>query len=173
MARMQVLVSFIRREVADELDIDLEELHREPGEVREAAEAGAEIVERDGNPEVPQAADESLAGVDVADEGRLRDLHHEPRRVGPVRAEELLDGREKVEVADRARRHVEVDGARPARGQPDGLLDHPEVDFPAQPVLLGDSPGAPGKIISPERAVIRRSSSTRGVPRLSGMIGCE
>ncbi|HWK18517.1 MAG TPA: hypothetical protein VNR66_13780, partial [Solirubrobacteraceae bacterium] len=69
-------------EVADELDVDLEVSDGESLEIGEAAEAGAEVIERDRAAECVQPAGEPFARVDVVHQCCLGELEDDAGGVG-------------------------------------------------------------------------------------------
>ena len=73
-----MLVALTVHRVADELAVDLEEVHRQVLEVVEAAVAGAEVVEREAAAERAQRLREADRDLGLLDQRRLGDLEHEP-----------------------------------------------------------------------------------------------
>jgi DNA-binding transcriptional LysR family regulator len=110
----EVTAGLVARQLADELDVDLQEVDRQALEVGEPAVAGPEVVERDPAAEVAHRVQEALGDRLVAQERGLGDLEDDERRVGPRLGELALDERAELRVADRLRRQVELDGAPPA-----------------------------------------------------------
>ena len=78
-----MLVGASVTQVADELDVDLQVVRREPLQVGEAAEAGAEVVEGQAAADLGEPGAKAFAGGDVLHEGGFGDLEDE---VGGIRA---------------------------------------------------------------------------------------
>ena len=76
-------VGLVGGELPDELDIDLEVVGREVLEVAEAAEAGAEVVERHATAQLAHPLGKRAPDLGLAHERRLGDLHDQQRRIHP------------------------------------------------------------------------------------------
>ena len=61
--------------------VDLEIIERQRLQVGEARIAGAEIVDRDPQPALPQPGEQVAGGAEILDQAAFGDLDGEPRRV--------------------------------------------------------------------------------------------
>jgi hypothetical protein len=148
----------VGREVADELDVDLQEVERQLLEVGEAAVARAEVVERELAAEVVQVLGERARGGLVRDQRRLGYLEHEQGRIRAAPLDAVVDVGKHRRISDRVRRQVDLDRV-PARGELGATPDHPAVDVPDQAVLLCHVEILARPAIPPPGSRMRRSSS--------------
>ncbi len=102
----------------------------------EGAEAGAEVVERDGAAERLHAGAELGGTGHVGDRGGLGDLDDQAARIDAVALERMLDLPEHVGIGHGQRGEVHRDARRGPGEQRDDLLEHHPVDRADQAVAL-------------------------------------
>ncbi len=126
-------------EILDEGAIDLDLVEREALQVAQRGIAGAEIVERDPDPELAQLVQDIERGLVVADQHGLGDLELEPAmRQGP--SSECRRDVERQRLAlELHRRDVDRDAnvIRPVRRFRHGGVEHPVAEFVDQAAFLG------------------------------------
>ena len=98
------LVHGVAAEVAHEGTVDLQVVHRQRLQVREAAEVRAEVVEREAAAHAVQHLDEAARLVEVADHRGLGDLEADLRRRDAGAVELVHDELEECRVGERLRR---------------------------------------------------------------------
>jgi hypothetical protein len=97
----------VRREIADEVAVDLQVIERQVLQVCERAEAATEVVERKAASHAVQHADEAPRVFDVGDDRILGDLEADPVRRHASAVEALHDEFEKSGIAERLAGKVE------------------------------------------------------------------
>ena len=136
-ARLRVL-----GDLAQERAVDLQGLDRQRAQARERRPAGAEVVDRQSQPERPQVGEQRADPLGLAQRGGLGELHRQQRRVDARDPQPLPQLGREVRPVQLTRGHVE----RHQRLDPlplpgDDLrgerLDHPGADRLEQAHLLG------------------------------------
>jgi len=113
------------------------------GEAAEAGIAGAEIVQRQADPERAQLVHGGDDDGALIQEHALGDLEHQMVRGQLMLGEDLRDHGGQVDVLEIDRRQVDRDagnvepGSPPDRHLPAGLADRPHADLLDQPAFLG------------------------------------
>ncbi len=106
-------------EAGDERAVDLEDVDRELAQVAQRRVAGAEVVDRQTDPEGLERPERRDGRLDVADEGRLGDLEREAGRVEPGRREDPRDVADEIGVGDLSTGQVDADRqVRPPASDP-------------------------------------------------------
>ena len=91
-------------QVAHELAVDLEEVHRQALQIGEGGEAGAEVVEDEAAAELLERQDELARAPQVRDRRRLGDLEAETARLDVPAADALQHEIQECWVAQRLAR---------------------------------------------------------------------
>src|SRR5580658_1563051 len=136
------LVHGVAREIAHEGAVDLQEIHRQILEVRERADARAEIIQSELTTHAVQHADETPRVIEIGDHRVLGDLEADLRGLYAGRIETLDHEFQELHIPERLTR--DVDGYavlvgkldRAARECSERRLHHPAVDESHQPVAL-------------------------------------
>ena len=131
-------------DVGDEGLVDLQGVHGQVAQVRQAGEAGAEVVDRDPKAHAAQLEQREAHALDVAHHAGLGDLEGEPGGRAARGREDRLELGDDGGVAQLARRevHAHREGAHaggvPGGGLPGGGLGDPAPEVAHEPGLLGD-----------------------------------
>ena len=128
---------------ADERAVDRDDVDRELLERRERGRPGAEVVDREGQPEPAELLEHREVRLVVAEHGGLGHLQAQPGRIDPGPVDGAAHDAQEVglralaggEVHGDAQRRA-VTGVGPARGLPAGLLDDPRAERRDQAALL-------------------------------------
>ena len=127
-------------DIGDEAAVDLDLVEREALQIAQRGIAGAEIVERNADPDGAQLVQHRERRIVVADQHRLGDLELEPA-CGQTRGRQRCDDLQRQRAAlELHRRDVdrEADIVRPGRGLDAGRGQHPLAELVDQAGLLGD-----------------------------------
>ncbi len=108
--------------VHDERPVDLQDVDREPLQLAEGREAGAEVVDRERHAEVAQPLEDDSRPLGVGEDRVLRDLDLEQRRIDAVLREQRLDLARKVGVEEVARGEVDRNAGSEPLSRPAGAV---------------------------------------------------
>ena len=97
----------------DEVPGDLERRHRELLEVAQRRVAGAEVVDRDADPGIPELLQLRPGRGDVLEHRRFGHLEHDPGRLHPGRPDDRQDLVDEVGLGQLSGRDVDAHGERP------------------------------------------------------------
>lgn len=158
-------------QVANELDVDLQEADRELLEVGESPEPRAEVVESEPAAETGHAAGEGFRGFHVLDERGFGDLEDHVGRIGTGPPQLSFDERKEIQRTDRHGGEVRLHPP-PGRGDPDRFGDDPAVDLADESVSLGGGQEGSGQddlagcSDHPQEELLLRFAASEGKDRL-------
>ena len=136
--------------------VDLELVQRQALQVRERRVAGAEVVDRQADPEIVQPEQVSPRAVGIVHDRGLGELEGEPGRIDPPFGQQRADGLGQLLVVQAAGREVDRDADLEARLLPVRQLAERGIEAPAGERL--DQAGLLGvrdELVGQDRALVR------------------